>query len=69
VREWGVAYGEVNLDVVRWGLGHVLDEATEQGVFWDVVLVPEKIHRAWAWLGLGLGLRLGHVLDKAADSL
>jgi hypothetical protein len=49
VCEWGVAYGEVNLDVVRWGLGHVLDEATEQGVFWDVVLVLEKIHRAWAW--------------------
>ena len=36
----------------HWGLGHVLDEAIKQGVFWDVVLVLQKIHTAWAWLGL-----------------
>ena len=44
----------INLDAVRWGLGHVLDEASEQGVFLGCCTRPGEDPQS---LGLGMEFR------------
>ena len=47
-------YIYINLDAVRWGLGHVLDEASEQGVFLGCCTRPGEDPQS---LGLGMEFR------------
>ena len=56
----------INLDAVRWGLGHVLDEASEQGVFLGCYTRPGEDPQCLG-LGLGLGMEFRERITVSED--